>query len=69
VGAGDVSALALGQTNVATFERRLFSLQQIQNGIYRCPADKLGLNNVSGGLECGSYSLNGMMGDNAGNTT
>ena len=62
--AGDVSALP-GATNLADIRAAVMFPYNKSEPIYRCPADKLGFNNVSG-LRVRSYALNGMMGDNRG---
>ncbi|HEX3800077.1 MAG TPA: prepilin-type N-terminal cleavage/methylation domain-containing protein [Verrucomicrobiae bacterium] len=63
---GDVSSIP-GATNVADIYSAILFPYSKSAGIYRCPADKF---SYAGGttLRIRSYSLNGMMGDNAGVT-
>ena len=61
---GDVSTLP-GATNVANIFAAVLYPYNHSPDIYRCPADKFGINGASG-LRVRSFSLNGMMGDNGG---
>ena len=62
--AGDVSMLP-GATNVLNINNAVLFPYNRSPDVYRCPADKFGINGA-GGLRVRSFSLNGMMGDNGG---
>jgi prepilin-type N-terminal cleavage/methylation domain-containing protein/prepilin-type processing-associated H-X9-DG protein len=61
---GDVST-STGATNAAEIRRAVLFPYNTSEAIYRCPGDKITVNNSSA-LRVRSYSMNGMMGDNRG---